>query len=546
MLYNYDMSKNRIGIILLLLLLTVGFATVTANLIINNNANISATPDDFSVIFISATSEEGGTATISNDKKMITYSTKELKNIGDKAELDYTIKNNSSQYDAEIDMSISFDNTYASYFRITYETFDDTNTVLIDAKEEKSGKIIIELIKYAIDDMQISMDITFDSNAVGRTSIAHDDYTVRFNGNGNTSGSMDEQTINYDYSTPLRKNLFVKDGYSFIGWTSNPTTKTDYYYDEQEVTRLTDENTVIELYAIWMKNDYSYTGNYQEVIIPVDGVYQIELWGAQGGSASGYSIGLGGYTKGDISLNKNDKLYIYVGGAGQAIGKGSGGAGWNGGGQGINVHDSNNRSSGGGGATDIRLSSGAWNDTTGLRSRIMVAAGAGGASNYGNGGAGGGLIGIRDVARNGYSQYNGGGGTQTSGGTVTNGGYGATNGSFGAGSIGSSIGGGGGGGYYGGAGGVRSSPQDGPGGGGSSFISGHNGCNAITSSGTHTGQSVHYSGLKFTNTVMIDGQGYNWTTERGSYVGQVQPNGSTAAGHSGNGYARIKFLNPIH
>ena len=50
-------------------------------------------------------------------------------------------------------------------------------------------------------------------------------------------------------------------------------------------------------------------------------------------------------------------------------------------------------------------------------------------------------------------------------------------------------------------------------GGGSSFISGHNGCDAIKEESIenniiHTGQSVHYSGLYFTDTVMIDGEEY--------------------------------------
>ncbi len=50
-------------------------------------------------------------------------------------------------------------------------------------------------------------------------------------------------------------------------------------------------------------------------------------------------------------------------------------------------------------------------------------------------------------------------------------------------------------------------------GGGSSFISGHEGCDAIKEESTenniiHTGQSIHYSGLYFTNTLMIDDEGY--------------------------------------
>ena len=71
------------------------------------------------------------------------------------------------------------------------------------------------------------------------------------------------------------------------------------------------------------------------------------------------------------------------------------------------------------------------------------------------------------------------------------------------------------------------------GGGGSSFISGHEGCDAITETSTadaitHTGEPNHYSGKVFTNTQMIAGN-----------ATQTKPGGGTETGHSGNGYARI-------
>ena len=153
--------------------------------------------------------------------------------------------------------------------------------------------------------------------------------------------------------------------------------------------------------------------------------------------------------------------------------------------------------------------------------------------------AGGGLTGYH-----GGSYSSGSGGSQTAGGSGYKSNYYGTSGSgtFGSGGYGNSHAGGGGGGYYGGGGGARDSTYDGSGGGGSSFISGHIGCDAIDSNGVHTGQSVHYSGYKFTNTIMIDGAGYNWTTVKGSYVGQIQPDGTTTTGHSGNGYARITLI----
>ncbi len=57
--------------------------------------------------------------------------------------------------------------------------------------------------------------------------------------------------------------------------------------------------------------------------------------------------------------------------------------------------------------------------------------------------------------------------------------------------------------------------------------------------------SHHYSGYIFDNTIMIDGEGYNWTNEKGSQVAMPSPSGGTYAlgiGHSGHGYAKITYM----
>jgi hypothetical protein len=42
---------------------------------------------------------------------------------------------------------------------------------------------------------------------------------------------------------------------------------------------------------------------------------------------------------------------------------------------------------------------------------------------------------------------------------------------------------------------------------------------------------------------MIDGQGYNWTTAKGSYVGMPNHAGTgTMTGNYGNGYAKITLV----
>lgn len=308
---------------------------------------------------------------------------------------------------------------------------------------------------------------------------------------------------------------------------------------------------------------FNYTGGVQTFTANCGGYYQIELWGASG-DTSYYAgkDGKGAYTKGTIYLAANSTLYVYVGQKAASTRVG----GWNGGGNGSTV-----QGSGGGGATDIRLSSGSWNDVNGLRSRIMVAAGGGGSSGWpsnattGAGGHGGGLIGM-----NGSIGPTGGGGlVPTTGGTQIAGGTAPTNntdrpgnpGSFGIGgngtTVGSPYGGGAGGGYYGGGGGGCNSPAVQAGAGGSSYISGHTGAVAITSasnqapkSGCTTGTadnncSMHYSGNIFTKTKMINGAGYNWTNTQGALEPMPNPVGGTyasGAGHIGNGAAKITYL----
>jgi hypothetical protein len=120
---------------------------------------------------------------------------------------------------------------------------------------------------------------------------------------------------------------------------------------------------------------YAYTGGYQIFVAPRDGEYEIELWGASGGPhTSNKYNGKGGYTKGKISLSVGDVLYLYLGGQGGTYdGKNGGAGGRNGGGAGGNSASGKQGARGGGGATDVRLVSGNWNDATGLKSRIMVA-----------------------------------------------------------------------------------------------------------------------------------------------------------------------------
>ena len=308
---------------------------------------------------------------------------------------------------------------------------------------------------------------------------------------------------------------------------------------------------------------FDYTGTYEEFEVPCDGIYQVELWGARGAGNNKTSTtdygGLGAYTSGIININKNQKFYVYVGQAGIDT-TGTATKTFNGGGYSKDLSSVNYDY--GGGATDIRVVNGTWNNSDSLRSRIMVAAG-GAATSVTVGGAAGGLTGYQGGT--GESSYivGGAGGTQTAGGnggvsgTVHQSGHGnGSSGIFGEGGNASTNGGGGGSGWYGGGGGSTASNDTG-GGGGSSYISGHTGCVAVTSTSssnpksecttgtTDNSCSISPYGYTFTNTKMIDGAGYGWSNVKGTQELMPNPSGgyyASGTGHTGNGYAKITYL----
>lgn len=300
---------------------------------------------------------------------------------------------------------------------------------------------------------------------------------------------------------------------------------------------------------------FDYTGKAQEFKVPYNGDYKIELWGAQGGGNTQYVGGLGSYTAGVITLDKNEMLYVYVGEYGgnstnkdySVFNNGS-----------FLVSFSWDGSSGnayaGGGSTDIRLVSGSWDDFNSLKSRIMVAGAGGGANTYVysfSAGAAGGLVGYNGNKR-GTDGRIATGGTQTLGGENGLGDHSIssdpTNSGFGYVTTVGNVTGRGGNGYYAGGNGPHGYSTVGSGAGGSSFISGHNGCDAIKEESTenniiHTGQSIHYSDYRFTDTKIIDGNGYNWTNVIGTYTAMPTYDGlSTMAGNEGNGYAKITLI----
>ncbi len=356
------------------------------------------------------------------------------------------------------------------------------------------------------------------------------------------TGSSASTSVTVGCSTTQNKDCWSDVAISGIGYGMTAT------------TTITSDRTFANYIGL-----FSYVGQYQQVTLPWSGNFKMECWGAQGGTLSGdftYTTGgYGGYTCGTILLSINTSLYVYVGQCGSAA---STARTFNGGGGGALAQT---ECASGGGATDIRIvSSSDWYNSASLQTRIMVAGGgAGGERNY-VAGAAGGLSSYdsnnitADIATQTYGYRLGYGEHADLGITAS----------------------GAGGGYFGGiTGGAIGWPYGTSTGysgylasaGGSSFISGHDGCTAISSvtiktrtiydNFTHASVTENYDVIttngtsvytyndvsyEFSSTKMIDGKGYVWSTSKGSLEVMPNPSGgyySSGVGRSGNGYARI-------
>ena len=214
---------------------------------------------------------------------------------------------------------------------------------------------------------------------------------------------------------------------------------------------------------------FDYTGGEQIFTAPTTGTYKLEVWGAQGGTSlengklSGKG-GYGGYSTGNLIIDKNEKIYINVGGRGNdgVIKVPITTGGYNGGGNGLWDNRDDESSGGGGGATHIAYESGLLSSFEKSQSKIIIVSGAGGggAWNY-LGGSGGGISGNKGITP-GMDDRDSIPGTQTSGYAFGKGGDGSPHAG--------TPGGGGGAGFYGGTGGIISKLDAIPGSGGSGYI----------------------------------------------------------------------------
>lgn len=121
--------KKKIAIMITILMLAIGFAVVSTTLVINGNINVGNSNYD--------------TSALSEDKKTITFTSKDLKNISDTSKLKYEITNKSEKSGASIEIKCIPDKQeYTSISNVI-----TSGLTTLDASDKLTGEATITLNK---------------------------------------------------------------------------------------------------------------------------------------------------------------------------------------------------------------------------------------------------------------------------------------------------------------------------------------------------------------------------------------------------------------
>ncbi|MCH5167795.1 MAG: InlB B-repeat-containing protein [Erysipelotrichales bacterium] len=157
------------NIIVLIVLLTIGFAAVTTTLLINGTTKIGANTEDFNIFFSKALldKEDVSDKVITNNGEKISFETRTLKTLGEETILDFEVTNASKNYDAIVTMTCDI-NEDDNEFIYVNNTMIDTE---IKARTIGQGKITITLRKSVVEDLQVELNCELKVEAGEREAL---------------------------------------------------------------------------------------------------------------------------------------------------------------------------------------------------------------------------------------------------------------------------------------------------------------------------------------------------------------------------------------
>ena len=163
---------KKSAIIIAIILMSIGFASISTTLILNGNAKVSENSEDFSVIFTAASidGKDVYSTAVNDTKKIITFTTSELKTLNQTSVLTYEVTNDSNQYDAEVNVTcVPKTGTTAKYTSIKNKLENDVTVV--KAKRSVNGTLTVTLNKTATEEVSEEYTCKLEFNAVERNEL---------------------------------------------------------------------------------------------------------------------------------------------------------------------------------------------------------------------------------------------------------------------------------------------------------------------------------------------------------------------------------------
>ena len=195
------MKKRKYVVIVLVLMLVIGFATVTSTMVINGILNIGENSDDFNIIFTSAKLDgRKRNDFISEDKKHIEFISNELKSIDDEMDLVYEVTNTSRNFDADVHIECESESNEYIMFQYT------PSQMIVESSETKSGILKASMLKAVTEETDISITCTLVAEAKERESLG-EEYIEPFSKSGVMMSYKYNGSI-WDYGSNITKVIF--------------------------------------------------------------------------------------------------------------------------------------------------------------------------------------------------------------------------------------------------------------------------------------------------------------------------------------------------
>lgn len=243
-------GKLKIALLVIVLLLSIGYAAVNTSLFLNGSLAFGIN-DDFDVRFTKSVvdGEDLSDTIISADGRTITFTVEGLTTIGETTILNYVVTNNSSQYDAEVEITCTAQGDNAASFNVS-----KTVPTSLKAQTIANGEITASLENTSSASTSEIYSCTLDAVPVERTEEANESAIKLVSGTGENVGdeiAIGDQGFYVISNDGKNIRMIAKMNIDFTtNYQSNSAGTTAYSSDTQKGTNYSSySGSVVEGYV---------------------------------------------------------------------------------------------------------------------------------------------------------------------------------------------------------------------------------------------------------------------------------------------------------